>query len=67
MRIENARIVLGVLWAVGLCVMGVFSGMGSLTAWLALTAVALLPPVVMLRLWRVPSPSLSEAIHDARQ
>ncbi|MBI4485398.1 MAG: hypothetical protein HY655_05250 [Acidobacteria bacterium] len=59
--VKRASIV-GWLLAVG--VLGYISGMTSLAGWIVLAVVAVIPPVVMMRLWRVPSQSMSESIRE---
>jgi hypothetical protein len=36
----------------------------SVTAWITLVAVAVLPPIVLLRMWRAPAQTMSESIRN---
>jgi hypothetical protein len=39
-------------------------GITSFAGWTVLAALSLVPPAIMLRLWSVPPPSMSETIRD---
>jgi hypothetical protein len=47
--------------------LGYVLGATSLVGLAVLVAMALTPPVVMMRLWRAPSQSMSESIREARR
>ena len=51
-------------WILAVGVVGYISGITSLAGWTVLTAVAVTPPIIMMRLWRVPSQTVSESIRD---
>jgi hypothetical protein len=53
------------VWILAVGVLGYVYGATSFAGWTVLAAVALTPPVVMMRLWRVPSQSMSESIRAA--
>lgn len=52
-------------WVLAVGTLGHVSGMTSLFAWSALALLSLVPPVVMVLLWSVHSPSMSETIREA--
>lgn len=52
-------------WVLAVGVLAYISDPTSLTGWTVLAAVAVIPPVVMMKLWHVPSQSTSESIREA--
>jgi hypothetical protein len=58
--------VMGV-WILAVGALGYVLGATSLVGLAVLVAMALTPPVVMMRLWRAPSQSMSESIREARR
>lgn len=65
MHIDHVKAVLIGAWILAVGVLGYIVGTTSLAGWTVLAAVAVIPPVVIMRLWRVPSQSMSESIRDA--
>ena len=53
------------VWILAVGVLGYVLGATSFVGWTVLVAMALTPPVVMMRLWRAPSQSMSESIREA--
>jgi len=51
-------------WLLASGVVAYVSDPASLAGWTVLAAVAVTPPVVMMRLWRAPAPSMSESIRE---
>ena len=51
-------------WILAVGAFGYMSGTTSLTGWTVLALVSLAPPVLMVRLWRAPSPTMSETIRN---
>jgi hypothetical protein len=64
---DHLKSALIVTWILTVGILGYFSGTTSLAAWTALGIVSLTVPVVMMKLWRVPAPSMSESIREARR
>ena len=56
--------VMGV-WILAVGVLGHVLGAMSFVGWTVLVAMALTPPVVMMRLWRAPVPSMAESSREA--
>jgi hypothetical protein len=52
-------------WILGVGLLGYAVGATSLVGWTVLAALALTPPVAIMRLWRTPSQSMSESIREA--
>jgi hypothetical protein len=67
--VENvyAKGIITVGWIAGVCSFGLGSAAGLGGSWLALATVALLPPMVMLRLWSAPPLTMSESIARGRR
>jgi hypothetical protein len=67
MQLQHYKVALAALWALAVSTVGVVVGVTSMPPLVILAIVALLPPIVMLRLWRDPVQSMSESIQDARR
>ncbi len=52
-------------WILTVGVLTYISDPTSVTGWTVLAVVAAIPPVVMMRLWRVPAQTVSESIREA--
>jgi hypothetical protein len=65
MQTDYAKTALMAVWVLGVGVLGYVLGATSFVGWTVLVAIALTPPVVMTRLWRAPSQSMSESIREA--
>jgi hypothetical protein len=52
------------VWVLGWTVMALFLNVRSATAWILLIIAGVLPPLVLLRLWRPPAQTMSESIRD---
>ena len=53
------------VWILAVGVLGYVLGATSFVGWTVLAAMALTPPVVMMRLWSAPSQSMTESIREA--
>ncbi len=53
------------VWVLVVCIAGLASSVASLSGWLLLTGLAILPPLVVVWQWSTPSLSLSESIQKA--
>lgn len=67
MQLQHYKAALAAVWVLAICTVGFATRMTSVSAVAVLAAVALLPPLVMLRLWHDPSQSMSESIQEARR
>ena len=54
-------------WVLTACLAGFVVGVTSISGWFILAALAVVPPLVMLRFWRDPPETLSESINEARR
>lgn len=64
MQTEHVKVVLMAAWVLAVGALGYASGTTSLAGWAVVAMLSVVPPVVMLRLWRPPSPTMSETIRD---
>ena len=64
MHTDHLKMTLAAVWILIVALAGYLSGVTSVVSWIVMTALALGPPLVMLKLWRVPQPSMSESIRD---
>ena len=64
MQTDHLKAALIGVWILTVGVLGYVAGATSLVGWTVLAAMALTPPVVMMRLWSAPSPSMSETIRE---
>jgi hypothetical protein len=67
MQLHHYKTAIVAIWVLAVGAMGMMTGLTSVQALAVLTVVALLPPVVMLRLWHDPAQSMSESIREARR
>jgi hypothetical protein len=51
-------------WVLAIAAVGYFFDTTSLSAWMVLTALSLVPPAIMMQLWRAPVPTMSESIRN---
>ena len=64
MQTDHVKAAVVVAWLLAVGALGYLSGTTSFAGWTVVAALALVPPAVMVRLWNVPSPSMSESIRD---
>ena len=64
---ESHKTQLFVAWAIVVCLMALAIGTTSVSHWIAVAAVAVVPPLVARNFWRAPDQTISESIHDARR
>lgn len=56
---------MAVLWVVSVVTLALVGHVTSVSSWLALVALAVLPPTILMYRWQTPQPSTSERIQDA--
>ena len=64
MQTDHVKAALMGVWILTVGVLGYVFGATSLVGWTVFAAIALTPPIVMMRLWNTPAPSMSESIRD---
>jgi hypothetical protein len=67
MQLKYVKIALAVVWVVGVMTIGMFAHVTSIGGWISLVALAVLPPVVIARIWKGPEQTMSESIQQARR
>lgn len=67
MQLQHYKTALAAVWVFTACAAGLTVGVTSMSAWSVVAAIALLPPLVMLRFWQYPPQSISESIREARR
>ena len=55
---------LAILWIGIVAIVGYVAGAASFASWTILITLALAPPLVIMRFWGEPAPSLSQSIQD---
>ncbi len=63
MKVNYTKIAAAALWILAMFAIAVTLGTSSVIGWTVLAGLALLPPLVVQRLWK-DDPSLSESIHE---
>jgi hypothetical protein len=63
---DNLRTGLMVAWSLAAGLVGYAAGVRSVSGVVVLLALACLPPLVLVRFWRLPPQSMSEAIQRAK-
>ena len=64
MHTDHVKAALIGAWILAVGVLGYVLGTTSLAGWTVLAVVSVIPPVVIMRLWRAPSQSMSESIRE---
>ena len=64
MQTDPVKAALMAAWVLAVATVGYVSGATSFAGWTVVAVLSLVPPVVMMRLWGAPDPSLSESIRD---
>lgn len=65
MQLTHMKRACAALWILAIAAVGFAMNVTSGFGWIVLAALAVIPVAVMLRLWNVPSKSMSENIRDA--
>ena len=65
MQLISIKFVIAALWVSAVSIAGVAADVHSLGGWAVLGALAVFPPLVMVRRWTEPQESISESIQKA--
>ncbi len=65
MQMEYTKATLTALWVLSIGWLGYATGTTSVAGWMVLAALAVTPPMIVRRFWRVPAPTMSESIQEA--
>jgi hypothetical protein len=64
---ENNKTQLFVAWGIVVCLLALAIGVNSVSSWMVVAAVAVVPPLVARSFWRAPDQTIAESIRDARR
>jgi hypothetical protein len=64
---ENNKTQLYIAWAFVALVAAFAFGVSSVTTWIVVASVAIVPPLVARSFWHAPEPTTSERIRNARR
>ena len=64
---EKNKTQLFVAWAIVVCLVALAIGVNSVSSWIVVACVAIVPPLVARSFWRAPNQTISESIRDARR
>jgi hypothetical protein len=62
MQFTSLKIGIAATWLLAIGALGVFGTVSTMAGWITLVGFGLMPSIFMLRAWRQPSQSISEAI-----
>jgi hypothetical protein len=65
MQLDSIKALIVGGWVLGLGAIALSVNLTSVTGWSVLVGLGLLPPVIMLRMWRQPEQTTSESIREA--
>jgi hypothetical protein len=51
-------------WVLGLGALGISVDVNSMSGWMLLIGLGVLPPITFLRMWQQPAPTMSQSIRD---
>ena len=64
---QTAKTLLFVAWSIAVFLVAIVVGIGSVTNWVVVACVAIVPPLVVRYFWRAPEQTISESINEARR
>lgn len=64
---DNNKTLLFVAWAIVVCLAALTIGITSVSNWIVVLSLALVPPLVARSFWRAPDQTISESIRNARR
>lgn len=64
---DNNKTLLFVAWAIVVCLAALTIGISSVSYWIVVLCLAIVPPLVARNFWRAPDQTISESIRDARR
>ena len=67
MKLQYKKAICAAAWVCIVCSVGLLVQLTSRTAWIVIAALAVLPPLVMMRYWNDPPQSMSESIREVLQ
>lgn len=67
MPLQYTKVTIAVLWVLAAGIVGMATGVTSAAAWALMVMIGVLPPAVMLLLWKEPPQSMAESIRSGRR
>jgi uncharacterized membrane protein YhdT len=64
---QNTKTLLYVSWVIVVCLAALALGVTSVSNWLGVACLAVVPPLVARSFWHAPEQTISESIHEARR
>ena len=64
---ENTKTLLFIAWSIVIFLAAIAVGIGSVSNWVVVACVAVVPPLVVRYFWRAPEQTISESINEARR
>ena len=64
---ETTKTLLLIAWSIAVFLAAIAIGITSISNWVVVAFVAVVPPLVVRSFWRAPAQTLSESIHEARR
>lgn len=64
MQLNSIKATVSAVWVSIVCLVGIAGNLQSLSGWVILTGLAILPPLVIMWRWNDPRPTLSESIQE---
>ena len=64
---DNTKTLLFIAWSIAVFLAALTIGITSVSNWIVVACVAVVPPLVVRSFWRVPEQTISESIHEARR
>ena len=65
MQLVSIKAIFAVLWVSAVCIAGIAGNVNSLSSWIILAGVAVLPSLVTMRRWNDPRQTMSQSIQEA--
>ena len=67
MKLQYKKAISAAVWVCCVFSVGLLAQLTSRTGWIVVAAIAVFPPLVMMRYWQVPPQSMSESIREVLQ
>lgn len=61
-NLKTMKTAAAVIWVLAVGAVGLLTDVNSLSSWLVVVACAIIPPLVMMRLWNPPDQTMSQSI-----
>lgn len=64
MQLVSIKAIIAMLWVPTVTVVGIAGNLNSVTSWIVLAVVAVVPPLVVMWRWNDPRQTMSESIQE---